>query len=206
MPLATYTDLCAGIARWAWRDGGDNTLGDQAFAAAIPEMIALAEARINRELRTAEMETTEILLPVEGVVPLPADFLQPRSVTAGRRHLHLVDPDFAATEYPVAGRACAYSLVGTDLVAHPSDNGEITLVYYARIPALSDANPSNWLLASAPDVYLRASLIEAADWMADTEEVGRQAQLYQRAVDKIQSNDTMARYANVSVRRSGVRP
>ena len=46
--------------------------------------------------------------------------------------------------------------------AHP-----ITLAYVARIPALSDANPTNWVLQQAPQMYLYASLLEAEPFLAN---------------------------------------
>lgn len=206
MALATYTELKDAVQRWSWRDGADNSVGDATFTSAIPEMVALAEARINRDLRTSEMEAVAVLTPTAGAAALPSDYLGFRSVTSGDRELSLVGASYAAFQFGASGKACSFSIVGANICLHPPGDDAVTLVYQARIPALGDSKTTNWLLTKEPDVYLRACLIEAADWMADTEEVGRQAQLYQRAVDKLQSTDTMGRYAHASRHNRGWMP
>src|SRR5690606_22233244 len=67
MPIGTYDELRAAVASWLAR--GD--LADQ-----IPDFIALAEARINRLIRTREMETRATAETTAGsaYLPLPADF------------------------------------------------------------------------------------------------------------------------------------
>lgn len=46
----------------------------------------------------------------------------------------------------------------------------------------SDA-ATNWLLESAPDVYLFGALLHAATWSDDDERIAKYAPLYQRALD-----------------------
>lgn len=48
--------------------------------------------------------------------------------------------------------------------------GTLGLTYYEGIPALTDANPSNWLLADYPDIYLSGCMVEVSrlQKMADT--------------------------------------
>ena len=61
------------------------------------------------------------------------------------------------------GRPLAYAISGSSLLLGPAPNGTYTiqLVYKQKIPALSDASPTNWLLAKHPDLYVAASLAMA---------------------------------------------
>jgi hypothetical protein len=52
MALSTYTDLQASVVLWALRTG------DSEFTAQVPDFITLAEKRMNRRLRLAEMESS----------------------------------------------------------------------------------------------------------------------------------------------------
>jgi hypothetical protein len=49
----------------------------------------------------------------------------------------------------------------------PSGNSSLALVYYQKIPALSDVTTTNWLLTNHPDIYLYTSLMHAAPYLAD---------------------------------------
>jgi hypothetical protein len=42
------------------------------------------------------------------------------------------------------------------------DSADLTLLYWQKIPALSDSNQTNWVLDRYPDLYLYASLRHAA--------------------------------------------
>ncbi len=45
------------------------------------------------------------------------------------------------------------------------------MIYRKVVPALSDANTSNWLLACAPDAYLYGALLESAPYIKDDERI-----------------------------------
>lgn len=105
------------------------------LTAAIPTMILDAEAIFNRRLRTWEMECSR-------TTPLIPNGL----VEANR------------------GR---YDLPG-DWLSNRTvrrDGTNLRLVFRYRLPALSDLNPTNWLLNKNPDLYRYASLSSAESWL-----------------------------------------
>ena len=55
------------------------------------------------------------------------------------------------------------------------------MTYYAKIPALSGSNASNWLLARSPDVYLYGSLVAAEAFLMNDERLG----VWKGATDEI---------------------
>ena len=209
MPLATYADLKAAIPSWLDREDSD-------FAARVPDFIALCEQRLNfggadgAGLRVAEMEKTATLTPdANGKLTLPADYLESRSLApgaAGYDALTLSGIDANVGLYRYGGVPRRMSISGQTVSTFPLANGAVTLLYYAKIPSLSDANPSNWLLAKAPGVYLYGSLIETAPFEIDDARSQIWLALYTNALAGLKTTDTGMRYANAVSRVRGPTP
>jgi hypothetical protein len=169
MAISTYAGLVTAVGNWLNRG---TTLD-----AMIPDFIALAEARFNRDIRAPDMEATATATATE-TVALPSDFL-------AARHLYLdVDPrveiepvslsvrnsmfDSASTGYP---QQYAISDGQMLLSPAPSDDLTLTLHYWQALPALTASNTTNWLLTSHPDVYLFGTLVEAEAYLWNDERV-----------------------------------
>lgn len=187
MSLATYSDLQASVATWIKR--GDLT-------AIIPDFIKLAEARINRELRTRNMVTRATNAAVDSeFVTVPSDFGAARSI-------RLSDDPYTVLEYLTpeqmadfraktpTGALAAFSVVGGEFWFLPvqSDAASVQLVYYAKVPALSDSATTNWLLTGHPDVYLWGALLEACVYLEDDEQAQKYAAMFSAALDDIRRN------------------
>lgn len=161
MALDTYADLQSAIADWL--DRAD-------YTARIPDFIRMAEAEFDRVLRVPDMEARAIAQTVAGAerLTLPTDCAGLKSVSL------LADIAVPLEGAPVAelhamyGRAysarpSAYAVSDGQLWFGPLPDGayQVQLVYWRRIPALTTAAPSNWLLAKHPDLYLLASVMQA---------------------------------------------
>ena len=168
MTIQTYSDLQSAIANWIARaDLGSN----------IPDFIALFESAANRRLRLRQQEATATLTPSSGVAALPADYLAWRRVTwTGQfpRELEYVHPSCLHALYPTlpTGAPRLFTIEGGSLTVAPSDSTALTFDYFQKIPALSNTNTSNWLVAAAPDLYLFGALAEAHGFVKDTESLG----------------------------------
>lgn len=164
MSIANYTELQAAVASWLKRDD---------LTANIPDFISLAEARHARDLRLVQMLTTTTLATVAGVrtVALPADWLHPRSLAlvSPYRRLAPASPGKFAEEFPSTFNASPkfYAFAGSNLLLGPTPDSvySIEATYYARPPALSGSNPTNWLLTEHPGLYLWATLAEAEPFL-----------------------------------------
>lgn len=191
MSLANLTELKAAVADWLERSDLEPRLGD---------FIALAEARLNRELRCRRMVTrANVPIDCEFSTP-PEDFLAPRSMrlaSGSRRLLAFVTPEQMAELKSVGrghgGEIGAYALVGGALEVFPTPVSpvEATLIYYARIPSLGPANPSNWLLAEHADLYLHAAVLEAALYLRDGELAMAAKGLFDEAKARLAAADAM---------------
>ncbi len=196
MSIETYSDLKSAITNWFMSRSDLATNAD--------EMIDLAEAYFNLELRCREMETTETLTPASNVCTLPADYLEYKRVTelaSPRRKLAYITEDAADALYAFrdAGPACHFMIIGNSLTALPLSTNDIELTYYQKIPALSDTTTTNWLLTRAPNLYLHACLFYAAELVKDNEEITKEGALMGKFMDSLMALDNRAKFGNAGV-------
>lgn len=205
MALDTYANLQTAIITYAFRTGDDE------FTAQVPDFINLAESRFNRVLRVREMQAAATVTLTSGSGTLPTDYLEHSRVVANvspAMVLEMVTPDYASLTYPENEAAYPryFTIIGSTIKTYPSSTGDIALTYYQKIPALSDAAPTNWLLAKAPELYLYGALVEAAPFMMDDARTQTWGTLFQKALKDLQDADTGARYARAVSRVSGPTP
>lgn len=191
MSLANLSELKAAVADWLERSDLEPRLED---------FVALAEARMNREIRCRRMVTRASAL-IEGEFRAPPeDLLAPRSMRlagGSRRLLAFVTPEqmagLKAAQRGAGGELSAYALVGGALEFFPAPSApvEVALTYFARIPALGAGQPSNWLLAEHPDMYLHAAVLEAALYLRDGELATAAKGLFDEARARLAAADAM---------------
>jgi hypothetical protein len=108
---------------------------------------------------------------------LPADFLSQRRVTwpgSTKVELEYVEPSFLQAAFPdnASGMPQVYTIEASTIIVRPVDNTSLTLLYFAKIAALSSGAPNNWLLTAHPDVYLFGSMVEAEMFGVNDERMG----------------------------------
>ena len=151
--FGSYSELCLAISAWLNRD--DLTLR-------IPDFIRMAESRMTRLLRDPDQIIKTTVGLTSGTGDLPADFGQLIAFGVQGRRLSHVTPGEFGTYYSQNGDGRVYSVIGTTLSVLPSMGSAIVpIVYYRGIQRLSVANPTNWLLERAPDLYLYGALLQA---------------------------------------------
>lgn len=206
--LTTYEGLKAAVADWLGRDD---------LASQIPVFIALAENRMNRELRLRVMEHAAELGVETGEASVrlpwkrePGDwdvFLEMRdlawqSADGMRSNLAYAPPDLHAVTR-AAGRPRQYTIIGRDLKLLPAPDaaGTLILTYYAEIPPLGDAQPDNEVLLTAPDLYLYGALVESGPYTRSSAPLETWTQYYAAARQKLEANERRARFtSNLAMR------
>lgn len=201
-----YSDLQASVTNWAARS-------DSLTVAEVPNFIAFATDSFNHgipertiaPLRVREMETTVDLTPASGVCTLPDDYLQYRRVVelaSIRRELTYIAPSYADQQYPdrAGGLACNFTITGSSLYTFPVSEADIELLYYRTIPALSNDDTSNWLLAKLPALYLHASLYHLGMFTKDNELIQRSAAQVASMIDGLNMTGLLAVYARAGTR------
>jgi hypothetical protein len=208
--MATYTTLQADIITHAMRDG------DTQFESAVPGFIERAEERIKNRLRVADMETIAYVEAedlTDGAVALPDDFVEVRQVfadTTPRKTLDLASPAYVHewSDTSAEGIPDFYDITGNTLRTFPLSNVGLRIDYYAAVPALSDSEPTNWLLTRSPSLYLWGAMLEAAIFMREegASMLDTYAKAFERSLLDMQNADQRRRYHHGGVRVRGHTP
>jgi hypothetical protein len=202
MAITTYSNLQTTIADFLNRDD---------LTAAIPTFIQLGEAQMNRDIRHWEMESRVSGQQSQGDkhMQLPSDWIE-------TIRLHLTgsgtDPVELASLAAIAekraavddqaGRPRFYAHVRGEfeLFPTPDEDTDFELLYYAKIPALSASNTTNWLLEYAPDIYLYGSLAHSAPYLAEDARIAVWAQMYSAAVSQLNAQSERVKNSGSGIR------
>jgi len=158
----------------------------------IQTFIQFAEADLNTRLRDRQMIVRAEATSDEEYVQLPSDWLEALNLqlVGGKsplRYITLDESDIVNSTRALTSPTF-YSLMNgaIELVPPPAHDVDIEMVYYGKIPSLSDAAPSNWLLVKAPDVYLYGALTHAAPFLMDDARMQTFGQIYLARVQSLQ--------------------
>lgn len=186
-----YTSLTAKIISYRRRGG------DTAFAAQTDGFIELAEAGFDRDLRSRHMElTTPLTTDASGNVALPADYIEPISMSYENGGLTSPLPLYSAgaqaSIFPIqtGGEPFLASITANTINIQPIAARTLSLTYLARFEPLTGAEPTNWIIQYHPDLYLYGCLYQAAMWLKSFED----ASVYKAIADGI-SDDVNDKYA-----------
>lgn len=181
MALATYSDLLSELQDWFF--------GRNDIAAKLPTFLRLFEADANGNLFCRQMEnfvTTTIDTTQTNceLVSLPVDYQTMRRI----RIVNSNNPGQKATlKYATPGQIddwrdenddpCQpvfYTIWGgtCELYPTPDQDYPVNMIYRANLPPLDPiTNTTNWLLQTAPDLYLNGTLLQAEPWLMNDERI-----------------------------------
>ncbi len=168
----SYSDLLVDVGEYTGRND---------IAAVFPLLMRLAEAKLNRNLRTSYQETTTALPMVNGVATLPSDFLEARAYTAD------------------GATFSRFAISGNTITASDPWTGDLTTTYYAKVPPLTQDNPTIWLLDLDYNVYLYALAVEVGIWAKNAEMAKAAESLRDSAISTVMLNDENARWGRARV-------
>jgi hypothetical protein len=189
MALTTYAELKTSIGDWLNRSD---------LTSVIPDFISLAEAQVERTLRTRQMIVRANASFDAQYGAVPSDFLEAKSLKLTSTNpqtplqfLSIDALDNEMTKYTASGKPKFFGVVGGQfrIVPTPDANYTTELTYYAKLAKLSTSNTTNWLLTSNPDIYLYGSLLQAAPYLQDDARIQTWAALYERALNDSQTAD-----------------
>jgi hypothetical protein len=215
MALNNLAGLKAAAAAWIERSN------DIAVTSIVDDCVTLCEARVNKTptFRLPEMETETILTPVDGRAALPEDFLAMKRVvsnTSPTRLLAYAEPGWFSQAYPDTGTdesSGFYTIAGvyasspdpdgvtpTLQTLHSRSPATLSIVYYAKVPALATTDP-NWLLIKSPDVYLYGTILELLVAL-EGDQQDKYAGLFGGAVESLVAAQTYSRGGVLTMRAS----
>ena len=179
MSLTTYSGLKASIANWLNRTD---------LAAEIPDFIALAEDRLSQEVRIPTIEKTiSVILDSNGAFEIPADFLELKYAFYNNDPLQRVSLNELREFTSTSGSPEIFAREERKFVFEPvptmTESDKLIFIYYKNVPVLSDLNPTNELLETAPQLYLYGSLVEASNFLGS--DSSRWEANYQSALSRL---------------------
>ena len=189
MALSTYAELKTSIGDWLNRSD---------LTSVIPDFISLAEAQVERTLRTRQMIVRANASFDAQYGAVPSDFLETKSLKLTSTNpetplqfLSIDALDNEMTKFTGSGRPKFFGVVGGQvrIVPTPDSNYTTELTYYAKLTKLSSTVATNWLLTSNPDIYLYGALLQAAPYLQDDARIQTWATLYERALNDSQTAD-----------------
>lgn len=159
MSIANYSELKTAVANWINRSD---------LTSYIPDLIALGETRIYRDLRIRAMETALSSAISSGLISLPSDFVELKHAYVNStpvKNLVVKDAEWIYLNYPTRSSTGTPAFIGIDagnFIFGPYPDSAYTVkgTYYKRLVALSDSNTTNWFTANAPGILLFAALAE----------------------------------------------
>jgi hypothetical protein len=200
MAITTYAELQTAVADFLNRDD---------LTSAIPTFISLAETQMQREIRHHKMMQRSEAEIDSRYFGLPPEWLETvRFHVAGDRtyRLELTSMDdmlqLRQANADLSGRPTHFAHIGEQLEVYPTPDGtyDVELLYYEKIPALSESNTSNWLLADHPDAYLYGALMQSAPYLSEDARMQVWSTLYAGAVASINTETRKARYSGSGMR------
>ena len=192
MSITTYDGLKTSIANWLNRDD---------LTSVIPDFIALAEASIARDMRHFKQEkrvTTDVNERYEN---LPNDWLEIQQVQFSDggiiSSMSSAEMERMRSANDTTAKPRYMRLTADQIEFYPAPDAsyEVTMQYYARVPALDDTNTTNWLLRDAPDVLLYGALVASAPYLADDARAQVWASLYRAGIEGLNAENSKARHA-----------
>ena len=194
MAINTGATLATAIGNWLARAD---------LSSRIPEFVALAEAKFNRELRTPDMETKDAAFSITGeYVAVPTGFLEVRfwyHNTGDKETITQLDPNTQSGYLPEGvGKPVYYSVTGGNFrfAPVPDTTYSSTLVYYKALTTCSTGSTeTNWLLTNHPDVYLYGSLLEGAGYLQDDARLQTWFNAYRAAVEQLKRHSARQRWS-----------
>jgi hypothetical protein len=183
-------------------------LNRQDLTASIPVFIRLTESRMNRNIRTRDMEYRVTAQIDRQFSTLPTDFLEMRNIQVNTNPvtaLQYVTPQEAdrIRSSNLQGGQQFFSIVGNrlELIPVPVETIVVEMVYYSKIPSLSDVSPSNWLLERHYDLYLYGALVQAALYLKDDPTAW--ATLFDSALAEIEVEDVRSQFHGTTPQMRG---
>ena len=201
MAISTYSELQSSIADY---------LNRADLTSVIPTFIDLAEAQINRDVRHWQMENRATTTFDGRYATRPSDWVMTQRMhltTGTTTAMTLISQQAMAAKRmsseDAAGTPLYYCHSENQFELFPSPDQAFTVevLYLQKIPALSDTNTSNWLLSYAPDIYLYASLIHSAPYLAEDGRTTVWATMYQAAVNRLNLESEESKTSGVGLRQ-----
>lgn len=202
MAITTYAELQTSVANFLARDD---------LTAQIPDFIALAEARMGRELDTRSQVKRVTAATVAGAefIDLPTDLRKIQGIKINSNPVKVLDYTTPHNYYSLTpsngtGTPSYYTVIGTAIGLRPIPDSVLTIemIYSDDIDALSTTNTTNTILTRHPDAYLFGALAAASVFLMDDARAAQFDQVFSRTISEMKRDTDDAKFGGSLVMRS----
>ena len=192
MAFADYVDLRAAVVE---------QVGNADISDVLDRLTLLAEAQFNRQFRTTRQVTRVTLTFSAGIASLPDDFLSVVALTdsVGRSYVQ-------QSSHSIRAVSGSYYAIEGGQIRSEGISGDLAFVYYAKIPTITAAPNTNWLLDEYPGAYLYAVSCEAAKYLKDVEAAQAYGDLRNVEIAEAIGDDQFRAYSSAESRAAGATP
>ena len=179
----------------------------------IDIFIIMAEARINRVLKTREQSTRAFSPTIENSerYALPPDYRGMRIISLNSAlpnesptvsQYYFLNPEQFNIQKcrPFSGKNY-YTIIANSFQIHPIQPAgkSIELSYYQKVPTLSAQCPNNWVSDEHPDIYLSGIMAEIETFVKNYSVADRWDSKMGRSIEELQVSDTKERWAEQQI-------
>lgn len=170
--MSDYATLLTDVPSWI-----ENSTDE--LLAALPQLAANAQLRMNREIQHPALETVAAASLTAGsqVLPRPADLFALRALTIQasnmwqpvlQKQLEVLMVMYPSLSFQSTPRFYAvFDATTYYLFAIPDQAYPYRLQYRKQLALLTEALPTNWFTINAYDALLAATIVEAARFVLD---------------------------------------
>ena len=200
MTIATYTELVTELEAYLKRSD---------YTPRIPTFISLTEARLNRLLDDPEMEVRATATGFGQYTTLPSDFKRMIGVSTGNYFelQQVSSSQISSMNQSITGEPQKFAISDGSISFAPINSAApITMLYVRRIPPLTAAAPTNWLLTQAPDLYLYGCLLQSHLYGWYDERIPLFKAAYDEAIAEMKIDGETRRWGSAPIRPRLGRP
>tara|TARA_Y100001970_G_scaffold256083_2_gene333426 strand:+ start:88 stop:723 length:636 start_codon:yes stop_codon:yes gene_type:complete len=202
MAISTYLEL---------KNAGQNWLNRSDLTDRIPEFILLAEAQLNRRLRTRQMLVRTTSTVTSQYVSLPTNFLEAQNVeltsTSPPKRLTYLTSDRAddlRNQFSnTTGTPNYFTIQGEaiELLKTPDTSYTLQINYYKKLDSITTQGDSGttWLLTSHPDILLYGLLMQAEPFLMNDERINIWNSLLEKALVELEFSDDRSKYSGATL-------
>jgi hypothetical protein len=193
MSLTTYDGLKLSVADWINRED---------LGGVIPDLIELAENRIFHELRAPINEkTADLTLAADGYTIIPSDYLEVKDLFWNYTPLSRISLTELHSYIPRSGQPPEFfAREQSKFLVFPNPTqvagDTLRMIYYFTPEHLSSTVTTNSIFQTAPELYLYATLVEAANYLGS--DSSRWEGAYQSAMGRALQHAKTSEYAGAT--------
>jgi len=174
----------------------------------MPSFVKIVEARLNRVFKTSEQATRSIIVTLDGqeYYGLPSDFAGLRDIeiqntpSTARQTLQYLSPEQMNDRANNNNNIISYTIIANQLHIYPAQDGLLLeIVYYQKIPPLTETNVNNWISTNEPQIYIFGLMVEINAFVKDPQTTQLWEQRFAAEVSAIESDDKQTRWSGTQL-------